>query len=145
MVRRSIGLVLAVVFILALAAALWAAREKGRGGMKQTMGMKQAGAEKDRCTRTCSTLMNFYNTNYPKMKAREGNKQCWDTCWSRFGKGKMAGVSEKKAFWMEKRAMNMRANQCAQACWRMHQGNSKTVEVGGWRSMPRSIVCAKAE
>jgi hypothetical protein len=43
--------------------------------------------------------------------------------------------------WMSRMGNNMRANQCAQACWRKFHDESNTVEVGGWRSAPRTVVC----
>jgi hypothetical protein len=49
-----------------------------------------------------------------------------------------AGVAEKKAMWRDMRDKHMRANQCAQACWRTHHNDETAVEVGGWRSEPRA-------
>ncbi|NIM04919.1 MAG: hypothetical protein GTO55_03110 [Armatimonadetes bacterium] len=130
MVRRWLGLAMVVVFVLALAAALWAA-------MKVT-----CEGEMNRCTTTCDMLISHYNKNFAKMKAHEGDKQCWQNCWSRMGQGAMPSADKMKSFWMGKMAANMRVNQCAQACWRKHHQESNQVEIGGWRSMPRGTVCA---
>ncbi len=136
MMKRLVALIVGVFFLLALAAAFAAQR--------QPMAMKKMSSmgEKARCTKTCTTLMDYYNKTSPKMKAREGNKQCWDTCWSRNGKGMKPNAAGLKSFWMGKMPMNLRANQCAQACWRKHHDNSNTVQVAGWRSMPRASACA---
>jgi hypothetical protein len=100
--------------------------------------------EFNRCSRTCTTLTAFYNKNYPMMKTREGNKECWQNCWNRYGnKTKAASVAAQKSLWMGKMSQNMRNNQCAQACWRNHHSNSSMVSVAGWRSTPRGTACYK--
>lgn len=48
--------------------------------------------------------------------------------------GMRPSASEMKAFWAERRPNNMRANMCAQACWRMHHNDDRGVSVGGFRS-----------
>ncbi len=129
MSKRLLGLIIALAFALVAAGTLYA--EYGKGAM----------SEVDRCTMTCSMLIDHYNKKFAAMKAHEGDKQCWDTCWSRMGKSEMGSAGEMKSLWMERMPENMRVNQCAQACWRKHNDNSKTVAVGGWRSTPRSVVC----
>ena len=128
MSTRLLGIFVAVVFTLLIAGALYAEYAKGQMG------------EVDRCTMTCSILMDNYNKKFATMKAHEGDRQCWETCWSRMGRGQTSSVADMKALWMSQMAENMRANQCAQACWRKHN-DSNTVAVGGWRSTPRTVVC----
>lgn len=149
MSKRLLGVVIAVVLTLLVAGVLWAAYEKSMGeGMEPGMGMMESAMpayekEFDRCTMTCTMLMNHFNKKHATMKAHEGDKQCWDTCWSRMGERKSGSATEMKDMWMKNRAERMRANQCAQACWRKHNQESNTVEVGGWRSTPRGNACTK--
>jgi hypothetical protein len=93
------GVVIAVVFTFAVAGVLYA--EYG------AMSSSESTNEFDRCTMTCTMLMQHYNKNFAVMKAHEGDKQCWQTC------------------------------------WRVHNDKSGTVAVGGWRSAPRTVVCAQ--
>ena len=130
MSKRLLSLIVGVALALMVAGTLYAQRATG------TM------SEVDRCTTTCSMLIDHYNKKFATMKAHEGDKQCWETCWSRHGTSESATAAEMKALWMRKMADNMRVNQCAQACWRKHNDNSNTVEVGGWRSTPRAVVCS---
>ena len=149
MSRKLIAMFVMVLFIVALAGTLMAAKER-TDKMKMT-GMKLMGHMKDtmhksepgRCTKTCDTLLANYRKMFSMMKSHEGDKQCWQTCWSRYGKSQTTSTADMKKLWVSKTSENMRANQCAQACWRMHHKNSNTVEVAGWRSMPRTAVCAK--
>lgn len=149
MSKRVLGVVIAVMLTLLVAGALWAAYERSTGkGMEPGMGMMESAMpmyekEFDRCTMTCTMLINHFNKKYATMKAHEGDKQCWDTCWSRVGEGKTGAAMDMKNMWMKNRDERMHANQCAQACWRMHNDNSNIVAVGGWRSTPRSVVCTK--
>ena len=131
MSKRLLSLIVGVVFALMIAGTLYA--EYGTKEM----------SEVDRCTKTCSVLVDHYNKMFPAMKAHEGDKQCWQTCWSRMGKTESGSAAQMKSLWMGKMTENMRVNQCSQACWRKYNDNSNTVEVGGWRSMPRTIVCAQ--
>jgi hypothetical protein len=71
------------------------------------------------------------------MKTHEGDKVCWQNCWTRFGSGGSPSVTDQKDLWTSKTTENMRANQCAQACWRTQHNDSRTVSVAGWRSEPR--------
>jgi hypothetical protein len=87
--------------------------------------------------------MDHFGDKFGKMKAREGDKQCWQTCWSRSGRQTRGTAAGMKKLWMSKMGTQMRANQCAQACWRKHHSDKNEVRVGGWRSQPRSNVCAK--
>lgn len=133
--RRTVAVLVAVLLALGVAGALWAeygARAEGKA---------TCASEADRCSMTCTMLTNHWNKKFGTMKAHEGDKQCWEICWRRMGKEGAGSAAELKALWMENMASNMRANQCAQACWRKSHDNSSTVEVGGWRSTPRSIVC----
>ena len=130
MSKRLLSLIVGVVFVLMIAGTLYAQYTKGKT------------SEGDRCTTTCSMLIDHYNKKFAAMKAHEGDKQCWETCWSRAGTSESGSAAEMKALWMTKMASTMRVNQCAQACWRKHNDNSNTVEVGGWRSTPRTTVCA---
>ncbi|MFB3880509.1 MAG: hypothetical protein ACE149_04560 [Armatimonadota bacterium] len=152
MSKRTQGIAIAVIVLLLAAGAVWAqygtrteSTEKP-GHMMMTQpeaGMMPAMKEFDRCTMTCTLLMDNYQKKYSAMKAHEGDKQCWQTCWSRFGMGEKAAAEKQKETWMAHRAEQMHANQCAQACWRVHHDESKEVMVGGWRSNPRAVVCAK--
>ena len=58
--------------------------------------------------------------------------------------GMRPSASEMKAFWAERRPNNMRANMCAQACWRMHHNDDRGVSVGGFRSEPRPLPWSEA-
>ena len=131
MSKRLLSLIVGVVFALLIAGTLYAQQEA-----KKT-------SEVDRCTTTCSMLVDHYNKKFATMKAHEGDKQCWQTCWSRASTSESGSAAEMKSLWMGKMASSMRVNQCAQACWRKHNDNSNTVEVGGWRSTPRTAVCSQ--
>ncbi len=138
MSKRFAGVLIAMVLVVAAAGALWATQHEGTMPAGHSAGYAK---EFDRCTMTCTMLMNHYNRNFGAMKAHEGDKQCWHTCWSRFGSAREeASTSDMKELWMRNRVERMRANQCAQACWRIHN-DSSMVEVGGWRSAPRDVVC----
>ena len=130
MSKRVLGLIIVVLFAVMAAGTLYAEQAKGKMG------------EVDRCTMTCSMLIDHYNKQFAAMKAHEGDKQCWETCSSRMGRSETGSAAEMKSLWMDKMGSTMRVNQCAQACWRKHNDNSNTVAVGGWRSEPRSTVCA---
>ena len=134
MSKRVLGVVIAVLFTFALAGVLYA--------QYGTTSSSASENEFDRCTMTCTMLMNHYHKHFAAMKSHEGDKQCWDTCWKRYGEGANPSTSDMKNLWMQNRAENMRVNQCAQACWRIHNDKSGTVAVGGWRSTPRTVVCA---
>ena len=136
MSRRYVALLVVAGLALLVAGALWA-------GSATREGSATCENEADRCTMTCTMLMNHYNKKFAAMKVHEGDKQCWETCWFRMGKGTAGSAQEMKTLWMGKMAENMRVNQCSQACWRKHHRESMTVEVGGWRSDPRSQVCAR--
>ncbi len=151
---RALGVVIAVVALVLMAGALWAQygsygeqskpMEKPQTGMMATpmeggaMPMK----EHERCTKTCSTLMENYHKKYATMKAREGDSKCWGTCWTRFGQGANPTTEMQKDVWMKQMPQRMHVNQCAQACWRVHHNESNEVAVGGWRSAPREVGCA---
>jgi hypothetical protein len=129
MSRRVIASVVVVLFTLAFANLLWAkAAPKPKGDCC-------------RCARTCTTVMSFYSGKYAKMKAHEGDKQCWQTCSTLKGKSS-ASAQAMKAFWKQNMHTSMRANQCAQACWRSYHKGSSNVRVAGWKSAPRSATCA---
>jgi hypothetical protein len=136
MCKRCSALAVAAALLLLAIGALWA--QYGGGMAAKTTTCE---GESNRCTMTCTMLMNHYNKKFETMKAHEGDKQCWQTCWTRMGKGGEGTAQAMKSLWTEKMAANMRVNQCAQACWRKHHGNASTVEIGGWRSTPRSVVC----
>jgi hypothetical protein len=152
MPKRMQGIAIAIIVLLLAAGALWAeyaARSEPAATTEHRM-MAQPEAtmmpvmkEFDRCTMTCTLLMDNYQKKYSAMRAHEGDKQCWKTCWSRFGMGENPTAEKQKEMWMTHRAESMHANQCAQACWRVHHDESKEVMVGGWRSNPRGVVCAK--
>jgi hypothetical protein len=126
----------ALVLVLAIAGVLWAKHE--------SKGAKATGiSDWARCTKTCSTLMQLMARSHARVKVHEGDKQCWQTCWNRMGKGATRSAARMKAFWTQNSAKHMRANQCAQACWRMHHDNTKMVQVKDWRSEPRDTICAK--
>ena len=152
MSKRLFGLLIIVAVVLAATGALWAAYGTGSEPMKGTQPMMESKSPEmmatpvkdfDRCTLTCNMLMDNYGKKFATMKAHEGDTQCWDTCWSRYGNPsmKMATAADKKSLWTDNRADRMRANQCSQACWRVHHDNENTVAVGGWRSAPRGVVC----
>jgi hypothetical protein len=107
------------------------------------MGMMPAAKEFDRCTKTCTLLMDNYRKMYATMRAHEGDKQCWGTCWSRFGQGDNPTADMQKNTWMKQMPERMHTNQCAQACWRVHHDQANEVAVGGWRSAPRAVSCAR--
>ncbi len=133
---RVIAVLVAMALTVVVAGALWA-----QYGAKPQAGQVEGQSEVDRCSMTCSMLVNHWNKKYAAMRAHEGDKQCWDTCWSRFGEGRGESAAEMKALWMGRMAESMRTNQCSQACWRKFHDDSNTVAVGGWRSTPRTIVC----
>ncbi len=138
MSKRLVIALIAVALILVAAGALRATHQEGSMAAGHSA---EYAKEFDRCTMTCTMLMNHYNKKFAAMKAHEGDKQCWHTCSSRSGgTGEEASTSDMKELWMKNRAERMRANQCAQACWRIHN-DSNTVAVGGWRSAPRDAVC----
>jgi len=151
---RMLGVVIAVVALLLMAGALWAQygsygsqsepMAKPEAGMtaKPETGMMPAAKEFERCTKTCTLLMDNYHKMYPTMRAHEGDKRCWSTCWSRYGERSNPTADEQKGMWMKQMSGRMHANQCAQACWRVHHDDSKEVAVGGWRSVPREVGCA---
>ena len=121
MARQMIVLVLVLVLAMAVAGLLWArsAPYGQTGGKAASAGkMMPAQNEYSRCTKTCSALMDYYHKQYAKMKTHEADKTCWSNCWTRYGKGKSASTSDEKNLWTSRMAQNMRANQCAQACWR---------------------------
>ncbi len=141
---RMLGVAVAVAVLLLVAGALWA--QYGTPGQmmaKPEGGMMPAAKEFDRCTMTCTLLMDNYQKKYASMRAHEGDKQCWQTCWSRMGKGSGPTMEAQKGVWMQNHPNHMRANQCAQGCWRINHDQSKEVAVGGWRSAPRDTVCAR--
>jgi hypothetical protein len=125
---------MAAVLAVAVTGLVWA---------MTTTAPKPAGqSEYSRCTKTCTTLMDYYRGQYAKMKAHDGDKTCWDNCWARYGKTKSPTVAEQKALWAQHMPKELRANQCAQACWRVHHDGKRTVTVAGWRSEPRpNTVC----
>jgi len=128
--KRLLSLIVCVVFALMIVGTLYAQQEAKKM------------SEVDRCTTTCSMLVDHYNKKFAAMKAHEGDKQCWQACWSRAGTSESGSAAEMKSLWMGNMASSMRVNQCSQACWRKHNDNSNTVEVGGWRSAPRTAVCS---
>ncbi len=141
---KTLWFVIAMAVLLATAGALWAEYgTRPETGMmeKSEMSMMPMAKEFDRCTMTCAMLMNHYEKTYGMMRAHEGDKKCWSTCWSRYGEGAMLTTEKQKELWMKQRPERMRANQCAQACWRAHHEDAKEVMVGGWRSTPRDIAC----
>ena len=122
MFRRVVVVVVLVAMLLAVAAGVWAA--------KRSKGCEDC----SRCLTTCNTLVKYYTQKLPTMKSHEGDKQCWQTCDARFNQS--AGPRDAKAmkaFWAGKRAANLRANQCAKACWRKFHSGSQTVNA----SQPR--------
>jgi hypothetical protein len=129
MTTRGLAVLVGLALMIVIAGALLAeARAAGQ-------------SEADRCSMTCTVLMRHWDRKFNTMKAHEGDGQCWNTCWERFGTGQECPAADKKKIWMSRMGDNMRANQCAQACWRKFHDESNTVEVGGWRSAPRSVVC----
>jgi len=148
MSKRLLVLLIIVAVVVAATGVLWAAQmTKPETPAKPEAMMKPAEvtpqADFDRCTTTCNLLMDNYTKKYATMKAHEGDMQCWNTCWSRYGTAGQAKVTamDKKDLWMKNRADRQRANQCSQACWRVFHDNENTVSVGGWRSAPRGVVC----
>ncbi len=131
MSRRVVVVVVMLALVLTVASMVWAARAAPKGG------------DYNRCLATCDTVIKYYGTKRATLKAHEGDKQCWSTCDARLNRSKNAGNAQAmKAFWTEQKPTNLRANQCAQACWRKyHKG---AVNTAGWRSEPRSVACTPA-
>ena len=132
MSRRSVVVVVMLAWVLAVASMVWAARAAPKGG------------DYNRCLATCDTVTKYYGTKRATLKTHDGDKQCWSTCDARLDRSKNAGnVQAMKAFWIQQKTTNLRANQCAQACWRKyHKG---AVSTAGWRnSEPRSVACTPA-
>jgi hypothetical protein len=147
MARRIMILLLVAALASAVAGLLWA---QGYGQSSdnamttdkamtsgKTMGNMPSQNEYTRCTKTCSMLVDFYHKQFTTMKTHEGDKTCWSNCWTRYGQGGSPSAADQKTLWFSKVADNMRANQCAQACWRTHHSDSRVVAVAGWRSEPR--------
>ncbi len=128
------SLVVSAVIVVTLIGATWAKQQSQKP-------RSHAASEYRRCAKTCSVLLDQFNTSYPKMQPHEGDEQCYNTCWARTGKGQPGSPSEAKKVWQENMPSHMRANQCAQACWRRRHKESATVAVGGWKSEPRSAIC----
>jgi len=147
MARQITILLLVLGLATAVAGLLWAqsygqSSDKAMGDKAMTMGNMPSQSEYTRCTKTCNTLMDFYHKQYAKMKTHEGDKTCWGNCQTRYGQGESPSMAGQKSLWSSKVADSMRANQCAQACWRTHHSDNRTISVAGWRSEPRSnTVC----
>jgi hypothetical protein len=131
---RWVSLVVSAVIAVTLIGAMWAKQQSQKPH-------SPAASEYRRCAKTCNALLVQFNESYPNRPTHEGDKQCRDTCWARMGKGKPGSASDMKNLWQENMSSHMRANQCAQACWRQRHRDNKTVSVGGWQSEPRTIVC----
>ncbi len=116
-----------VISILAVAGMLWA-KSMPKGG------------DFSRCLSTCNTVMKYYAAKRPTLRAHEGDKQCWQTCSTRFNQTATSS-QDMKRFWQTKRDTNLHANQCAQACWRNFHKGMSAVSVAGFRSEPRSTAC----
>lgn len=132
--KRWASLVLAAGVIIASIGAIWARQESQQPE-------PVAPGEYRRCVKTCNALMEQFNRSYPRMRVHEGDRRCWETCWARMGKGEPDTASSMKKLWLEQMPSNMRANQCARACWRRQHEQDETVRIGGWRSEPRSALC----
>jgi hypothetical protein len=143
--RKWLTVILMAALLVALVSILWAATqtEKMQGEVRERM--RQMGTtptmakEFDRCTKTCNMVMPHYRQKYTAQKTHEGDRACWQTCWSRFGDKsvKSPSATQTKALWMIRRPQYMRVNQCGQACWRrFHQGQA-AITVAGYRSEPR--------
>lgn len=132
MSSRTMAVVLMVVMvasILVVASVLWA-RTTTKAG------------DYDRCLTTCNTLVKHYAVKRVTLKSHDGDKQCWQTCASRFGQGRdLTSAQAMKTFWRERKLTDLHPNQCAQACWRKYHEGSDIVRVAGLRSAPRSVGC----
>ena len=128
MSRRVLAVLVVVAFALVCAGGLWA---------------KSADkCDRDRCGKTCTTLMKNWTGKCSVAKAHEGDAECWTTCAVRAGQ-KEASVKEAKALWAKQMVSEMRANKCAQACWRKSHGSKSLVSVANLRSEPRASACEK--
>jgi len=132
--KRWASLVVSAVIAVTLIGAMWAKQQSQKPH-------SHAASEYRRCAKTCNVLLDQFNKSYPNTPTHEGDKQCYDTCWARMGKGKPGTASEMKKLWQENMPSHLHANQCAQACWRQRHRDSMTVAVGGWKSEPRSAMC----
>ncbi len=148
MVRKWVLSAVIAALVVALVGIIWAkAPEQGTNQgrermMREQMPVRRApslAGEHSRCTKTCTTVMAHYTKQFGSMKTHEGDRQCWETCWKRFGDRakKQAVATEMKRLWMMRNARQMRINQCAQACWRRHHEGETAVSVAGYRSEPR--------
>ena len=151
MARKWIPMMVIAALVVALVGVIWAkAPEQGarqdrermaRERMVRTRAPSLVG-EHNRCTKTCTIVMSHFNKQFAAMKTHEGDRQCWELCWNRFGgkSQKSAAATEMKRLWMTRNARQMRINQCAQACWRRHHEGQAAVSVAGYRSQPRPCV-----
>lgn len=150
MTRKWISLLVIVALVLALAGVIWAkTAQQGRMAQKPAAAgsmvprqVPTVAKEFDRCTKTCQTVMPHFTNKFATMNTHEGDRQCWQTCWNRFGdkSKKSASATDTKRLWMTRNSRHMRINQCAQACWRKHHQGQAGVTVAGYRSQPRPCV-----
>jgi hypothetical protein len=126
MSRRVLAVLVVVAFALVCAGGLWAKSVDK--------------CDRDRCGKTCTALMKNWTGKCSVTKAHDGDAQCWQTCAARADK-KDASPQEAKAIWSKQMVTEMRANKCAQACWRKAHSNKSLVPVVGWRSEPRPSAC----
>lgn len=157
--KRWILVVLVVGLILAMASLLWAMERSQKqkapaiqacppntSAHAMTGKMPSQAKEHKRCVVTCNTVMPFHRRKYAALKTHEGDTQCWHNCWNRFGDTTQTNVSlsDKKQLWQGKNAQYLRANQCAQTCYRRfhNQKAQPAIEVAGAHSRPRAWVAA---
>jgi len=152
MARKWFAVLVTAALVVALAGVIWA-KTNYQGQMTQDKMMRDQAkmqvaravslmGEHARCTKTCNTVMPFYTKKFTTLRTHEGDKQCWHTCWNRFGDRTMksASMTDMKKLWTSKNAQSMRTNQCAQACWRKYHEGQAMITVAGYRSEPRPWV-----
>ena len=151
MVKRWLPIILMLALVLVVAGALWArAAHPQATGQPRVQAAAPGGhptlaSEHKRCTSTCNTVMPYYQKKYATLKTHDGDRRCWQSCWNRFGdkSKKNVAVNDMRKLWSSKNAQNLRANQCAQACYRKYHHEEAEITVAGYRSQPRAWVSAR--
>jgi hypothetical protein len=126
-----------------------AAPSSGQIPVAQAVEMKQAGtptlpSEHVRCVATCATVMPYYQQRFAALQTHDGDTQCWANCWRQFGDSARPNptADQQRQLWRSRSPQYMRANQCAQTCWRKYHPQDTAVLVAGLPSLPRPIVGA---
>jgi hypothetical protein len=121
----------------------------GQIPVAEAVQMKHAGvptlpSEHVRCVATCATVMPYYQQRFAALQTHDGDTQCWANCWRQFGDSTRPNptADQQRQLWRSRSPQYMRANQCAQTCWRKYHPQDTAVLVAGLPSLPRPIVGA---